>query len=125
MLTQLLNHVSKEQCSRGEYWKNRRPGRRKFIDGGLFRVLTRAGREVGARARQFRGAGGPVTNTMPSKWIRSIHKSQVSERSSPREKTHRCNPQDKSCNARRPEYDIQSHAKFSMEPTKEEWPSAV
>jgi len=82
MLTQLLNHVSKEQCSRGEYRKKRGPGRRKFIDGGLFGALngagagagvkkkmprpgplTGAGRGIEAGARRFRGAGGPVTNT--------------------------------------------------------------
>jgi len=43
MLTQLLNHVSKEQCSRGEYTKKRGPGRRKFMDGGLFGALNMAG----------------------------------------------------------------------------------
>ena len=86
MLTQLLNHVSKEQCSRGEYTKKRGPGRRKFIDGGLFGALngagawpgagagvkkktphpgpmTGAGRGIEAGARRFRGPGGPVTNT--------------------------------------------------------------
>jgi len=85
-LTQLLNHVSKEQCSRGEYTKKRGPGRRKFIDGGLFGALNRAGawtgagagvgkktphpgrltgagRGIDAGARRFRGPGGPVTNT--------------------------------------------------------------
>jgi len=64
MLTQLLNHVSKEQCSRGEYTKKRSPGRRKFIDGGLFGALTGAGRGIEAGARRFRGPGGPVTNTI-------------------------------------------------------------
>ena len=50
MLTQLLNHVSKEQCSRGEYTKKRCPRQRKFVDGGLFRALNGAGAwpEVGA-----------------------------------------------------------------------------
>jgi len=43
MLTQLLKHISKEQCSRGEYTKKRGPGRRKFIDGGLFGALNGAG----------------------------------------------------------------------------------
>jgi len=43
MLTQLLNHVSKEQCSRVEYTKKRGPGRRNFIDGGLFGALNGAG----------------------------------------------------------------------------------
>jgi len=42
ILTQLLNHVSKEECSREEYTKKRGPGRRKFIDGGLFGALNRA-----------------------------------------------------------------------------------
>ena len=56
MLTQLLNHVSKEQCSRGEYTKKRGPGRRKFIDGGLFGALNGAGAWTGA------GAGGEKEN---------------------------------------------------------------
>jgi len=43
MLTQLLNHVSKEQCSRGEYTKKRGTGQRKFIDRGLFGALNGAG----------------------------------------------------------------------------------
>jgi len=79
MLTQLLNHVSKEECSRGEYTKKRGPGRRKVIDGGLFGALNGAGawtaagagvgkkntppRAIEAGARRFRGPGGPVTNT--------------------------------------------------------------
>jgi len=50
MLTQLLNHVSKEQCSRGEYTKKRGPRRRKFIDGGLFGALHGAGAWTGAGA---------------------------------------------------------------------------
>jgi len=50
MLTQLLNHVSKEQCSRGEYTKKRGPGRRKFIDRGLLGKLNGAGAWTGARA---------------------------------------------------------------------------
>ena len=52
MLTQLLNHVSKEQYSRGEYIKKRGPGRSKFIHGGLFGALKRAG--------PWRGAGAQV-----------------------------------------------------------------
>jgi len=87
MLTQLLNHVSKEQCSRGTYTKKRDNGWRKSIDGGLFRALngagawtgagagvekkraprpgplTGAGRGIEAEARRFRDPGGPVTNT--------------------------------------------------------------
>jgi len=86
MLTQLLNHVSKEQCSRGEYAKRRGPGRGKFIDVGLSGALNRAGAWTGAGAggernnaqpraidrgeaanwggaRRFRGPGGPITNT--------------------------------------------------------------
>jgi len=59
MLTQLLNHVSKEQCSRGEYTKKRGPGRRKFIDGGLFGALNRAGAWTGA------GAGVEKKNAPP------------------------------------------------------------
>jgi len=50
MLTQLLNHVSKEQCSRGEYTKKRGPGRRKFIDGELFGALNGAGAWTGPAA---------------------------------------------------------------------------
>ena len=57
MLTQLLNHVSKEQCSRGEYTKKRGPGWRKFIDGGLFGALN--GREA------WTGAGAGVKKKIP------------------------------------------------------------
>jgi len=86
MLTQLLNHVSKEQCPREEYTKKRGPGRRKFIDGGLFGALNRAGawtgqgqglkkriprqgpltgvgRGIEVGAHWFRGPRGPVMNT--------------------------------------------------------------
>ena len=86
MLTQLLNHVPKEQCSRGEYTKKRGPLRGKFIDGGLFGALNRvgawtgagagvekttsrpgpltaAGRGIEAGACRFRGPKGPITNT--------------------------------------------------------------
>jgi len=59
MLTQLLNHVSKKQCSRGEYTKKRGPGRRKFIDGGLFGALNGAGAWTGA------GAGVEKENAPP------------------------------------------------------------
>jgi len=62
---------------------------------------------------------------MPSKWIRYIHKEQVGVRWSPRKKANRYDPEDKSCNAGRTEYDMRSHAKFSTEPTKEDWPSSV
>ena len=62
---------------------------------------------------------------MPSKWIGCIHKGQVGKRWRPREKTYRYNPEDKSCNARRPEYNMQSHVQFSTEPTKEDWPTSV
>ena len=48
MLTQLLNHVSKEQCSRGEYAKKWGPGRRKLIEGGLFWALNGGGAWIGA-----------------------------------------------------------------------------
>ena len=63
ILPQLLNHVSKEQCSRGEYSKKRGPERRKFIDVGLFGGLTWAGRGIEAGTRRFWGPGGPLTNT--------------------------------------------------------------
>ena len=59
MLTQLLNHVSKEQCSRGEYTKKRGPGQRKFIDGGLFGALNGVGAWTGA------GAGVERKNAPP------------------------------------------------------------
>jgi len=59
MLTQLLNDVSKEQCSRGEYTKKGGPGRRKFIDGGLFGALNGAGAWMGA------GAGVKKKNAPP------------------------------------------------------------
>jgi len=62
--------------------------------------------------------------TIPSKWIGCIHKGQVGKRWSPREKTHLYDPEDKSCDAR-PEYDLRLNAKFSTEPTKEDWPSSV
>jgi len=57
---------------------------------------------------------------MPSKWIGCIHKGQVGKRWSPREKAHRYDPKDKSCNARGLEYDMRPHAKFLTEPTKQE-----
>jgi len=86
LLTQLLNGVSKEPCSRGQYTKRRCPGRRKFIDGGLFGALNGAGAWTGPGAgverkyalsraidrgragnwggdRHFGGPRGPVTNT--------------------------------------------------------------
>jgi len=59
MLTQLLNHVSKEPCSRGEYTKKRGPERRKFIDRGLFGALNGAGAWTGA------GAGVGQKNAPP------------------------------------------------------------
>jgi len=62
---------------------------------------------------------------MPSKWIGCIHRGQVGKRCSPREKAYRYDPEDKSCNAGRPEYDMQSHVEFSTELTNEEWPSSV
>jgi len=62
---------------------------------------------------------------MPSKWIGCIYKGRVGERWSPREKTHRYDPKDKSYNAGRPEYDMRLHAEFLTEPTKEDWLSSV
>ena len=61
---------------------------------------------------------------MPSKWIWCIHKGQVGKRGSLREKAHRYDPEDKSCNAGKPEYNMWSHAEFSTEPTEEEGPSS-
>jgi len=46
---------------------------------------------------------------MSSKWIRCLHKGRVGTRWSPREKTYMSDPEDKSCNAERPEDDIRSH----------------
>ena len=90
MLTQLLNHVSKEQCSKrnirkrgalgGEssltggcsgHWTGRGPGRGQ--GQGLKKKtprpgpLTGAGRGIETGARRFRGPRGPVTNTRTGK----------------------------------------------------------
>jgi len=62
---------------------------------------------------------------MPSKWIGCIHKGQAGKSRSPRDYTQGYDPEDKSGNARRPEYDIRVHVEFSTEPTKEDWPSSV
>jgi len=62
---------------------------------------------------------------MPSKWIGCIHRGQVGKRWSPREKTYRYDPEDKSCNAGRREYEMQLHTEFLTEPTKEEWLSSI
>jgi len=62
---------------------------------------------------------------MASKWIGGIHGGQVGKRWSPREEAHRYDPEDKTCNAGRPEYDMQSQVEFSTEPTNEQWPSPV
>jgi len=62
---------------------------------------------------------------MPSKWIGGIHRGPVGKGWSPREEAHRYDPEDKSCNAGRPEYDMRLHVKFSTEPTKEDRPSSV
>ena len=57
MLTQLLNHVSKEQRSRGEYTKKWGPGGRKFLDGGVFGALN--------GPRGWTGAGAEVEKKTP------------------------------------------------------------
>ena len=44
---------------------------------------------------------------MPCKWIGCMHKGQVRKRWSPRETAHKYDPEDKSCNARRPNYNMQ------------------
>jgi len=62
---------------------------------------------------------------MPHKWMGGIHKGQVGKRWSWREKTHRCDAMDKSCNSGRQEYEMGLHTKFSTEPAKEEWPSSL
>jgi len=56
--------------------------------------------------------------TIASKWMVCIDKGWVGKTSSARENTHRCNPEEKSCNAGKPEYDMWLNAKFSMESTK-------
>jgi len=62
---------------------------------------------------------------MPSKWIGCIHRGQVGKGWSPRENAYRYDPEDKSCNAGRPEYDMQLQVEFSTKQTMEDWPSAV
>jgi len=62
---------------------------------------------------------------MPSKWIGCIHRGQVGKRCSAREKAYMYDPEDKSCNAGRPEYDMRSRVEFLTEPTNQEWPSSV
>jgi len=59
MLTQLLNQVSKEQCSRGEYTIKLGPKRRKFIDAGLLGALNGAGTWTGAGAGVEKKNGPP------------------------------------------------------------------
>ena len=56
---------------------------------------------------------------MPSRWIGGIHKGQGGKRWSLRENAHSNNPEDKSCNAGRPEYNMRLHVEFWTEPTKE------
>jgi len=62
---------------------------------------------------------------MPSKWIGCIHKGQADKEWGPREKTHRYDPEDKSCNTETPEYAMWLHDEFSTQPTKQDWPSFV
>jgi len=62
---------------------------------------------------------------MPSKWIGWIYKGRGGTGWSPREKAHRRDAHELSCNVRRLEYDMWSHAKFSTEPRKEDGPSCV
>ena len=62
---------------------------------------------------------------MPSKWIGCIYKGQVGKRWSPREKAHRYDPVDKSCNAGRPECDMKVPVECLTEPNKQDWPSSV
>ena len=64
-------------------------------------------------------------DTMPSKWIGGIHKGQVGKRWSPRGKNHRVDPEDKSYDAGKQEWSMQSHKWLSTEPTKEDGPSSV
>jgi len=62
---------------------------------------------------------------MLSKWIGCIHRGQGGTGWSPREKTYWYDPEDKSYNAGRPEYDMRLHVELSTEPTKDDWPSSV
>jgi len=62
---------------------------------------------------------------MPSKWVGRTHKGHVGIRSRQREKGHRADPKDKSCNTCKCDYDMWWHAKFSTESTKEYGPSSV
>jgi len=62
---------------------------------------------------------------MPSKWIVCIHRGLVGTRWSPRENAYRYDPEDKSCNAGRPEYNMHLQVEFSTEPIKEDRPSSV
>jgi len=62
---------------------------------------------------------------MPSKWIGCIHKGQVGKRWSPRENAYRYDPEGKSCNAGRAEYDMQLRVEFPTDGTNDEWPSSV
>jgi len=62
---------------------------------------------------------------MPGKWIGCIHRGQVGKRWSPREQAYRYDPEDKSYNAGRPEYNMQLQVEFSTETTKQDWPSSV
>jgi len=43
----------------------------------------------------------------------------------PREKASRYDPEDKSYNAGRPEYNMQLQVEFTTEPTKKDWASSV
>jgi len=54
-----------------------------------------------------------------SKTIGCIHKGQVGKSWSLREKAYTYDPEDKWCNAGRPESDMQLHAEFSTKPIKE------
>jgi len=92
-----------------------------------FEVRVRQGR-VTLPCKSLRGVRAPNSMkevTMSSKWIRCIHRGQVGKRWSPWEKAYRYDPEDKSYNAGRPEYTMHLLVEFSMEPTKEDWPSSV
>ena len=62
---------------------------------------------------------------MSSTWIGCNHRGQVGKTWSPRENAYRYDPEDKSCNAGRPEYNLQLRVEFATEPTKEDLPSCV
>jgi len=62
--------------------------------------------------------------TIPGNWSGWLQKGRVGKGWSLRDKTHMYDPEHKSCNAGRQEYNMRSQVEFSTEPTKEEWLSS-